>query len=761
MGPLFLLSSTLFFCWTMVGADTSFTIRAVTLTIEPGNRLLRDANATLRCRAVVSTLGSQELSHAYTFYKDNTVVYTKNSAGSELAYSLLGVRYFNTGKYKCRVDIEGQGKTSDPSKLTVSGVSVPFLQLSTATLSEGEDLTAKCTAPGESGSIFFYFYADGKELLEQRGKSNHAETKLSFGSGGVRRVHCEYTVVLSPGFIKSNESNHVSVTVRELSFKPVLEIRPVQEIFEGDQLSVYCRIEGYHRDPDSIKLILSHGTRLLKTGRNQINSSIDVFPEDSGEFECRLEIGNVVKTATETLSVIELFSVPRLSVSPAEVFQGDKMLLTCSSDVLVARKLSPEDISYTMDTESQLAPGPQAGRFSGSALPYRRNYTCTAVARGIAKRSKALLVVPRVSVVQPRISVVGGVILGRPFQIQCLSEQGSLPITYTLYKEYEPMNNATVSRPYQEALFTATIHQPSDISRYMCEATNNPQKDGELSKRLNTTVIAPLSAATLTVLPAPGEIFEGNTVYLICGVTGTPPVTFKWYRTDRSQPLFTGTTNKDSMDHQVHGVGHDDSDTYYCEALNHARNLVSSQLVLIEVRMALWKKGVIAASCLLVLCVVVLLCVLRLKSRRGKKEVTTELSVKPSSSKSDDSLTVSLTHDTEAYTAATVTVDRTTSSMWSVRPATAASDEEASVGSREPDVEYTEVVHPLPADPAKVVLKKGTDTVYTELQNSPLSVAAAAADHEYGSLQYADLKNTDPLVSRDDNHHHCLPVPVD
>ena len=37
------------------------------------------------------------------------------------------------------------------------------------------------------------------------------------------------------------------------------------------------------------------------------------------------------------------------------------------------------------------------------------------------------------------------------------------------------------------------------------------------------------------------------------------------------------------------------------------------------VRMALWKKGVMAASCLLVLCVAVLLCVLRLKSRRGRQ----------------------------------------------------------------------------------------------------------------------------------------------
>lgn len=31
----------------------------------------------------------------------------------------------------------------------------------------------------------------------------------------------------------------------------------------------------------------------------------------------------------------------------------------------------------------------------------------------------------------------------------------------------------------------------------------------------------------------------------------------------------------------------------------------------------------------------------------------------------------------------------------------AASDEESSMGSNEPDVEYTEVVHPRPVDPAR------------------------------------------------------------
>ena len=99
---------------------------------------------------------------------------------------------------------------------------------------------------------------------------------------------------------------------------------------------------------------------------------------------------------------------------------------------------------------------------------------------------------------------------------------------------------------------------------------------------LPLSIPVPLSDATLTVVPGPGDIFEGNTVYLICGVTGTPPVTFKWYRQGRGQLLFAGTTNEGTMDHQILDVNRDHSDKYYCEALNHARNLVRSQTVLME-----------------------------------------------------------------------------------------------------------------------------------------------------------------------------------
>lgn len=86
-------------------------------------------------------------------------------------------------------------------------------------------------------------------------------------------------------------------------------------------------------------------------------------------------------------------------------------------------------------------------------------------------------------------------------------------------------------------------------------------------------------------------------------------------------------------------------------------------------------------------------------------------------------------------------------SVWTERPSSSDSSDGSSIHSHSPDpeVEYTEVVHPQPVDPARVPLKKGTDTVYSELQTAPLD----PSEHvDNGAVEYAEL-------------NHDLPEPVD
>lgn len=92
----------------------------------------------------------------------------------------------------------------------------------------------------------------------------------------------------------------------------------------------------------------------------------------------------------------------------------------------------------------------------------------------------------------------------------------------------------------------------------------------------------PLSNPILTVLPDIAEISEGDHLHLICGVSGTPPVTFKWYRSDKEYPVHVITCNLNNTDYQIPVLSGEDSGRYRCEAVNYANNIVYSDFVDIQ-----------------------------------------------------------------------------------------------------------------------------------------------------------------------------------
>lgn len=103
----------------------------------------------------------------------------------------------------------------------------------------------------------------------------------------------------------------------------------------------------------------------------------------------------------------------------------------------------------------------------------------------------------------------------------------------------------------------------------------------------------PLTQPILAVVPKVSELYEGNDLYLICRVEGTPPVTFKWYRDGEEKPLNTTTSNTVFADYGIPSLSKEHSGKYYCEAVNHANKPVKSDLVYIE---GVWKCYLFKAS---------------------------------------------------------------------------------------------------------------------------------------------------------------------
>lgn len=107
-----------------------------------------------------------------------------------------------------------------------------MLRVDLDAVTEGEEITAWCSAPGETGSIIFYFYNNSTEVVEKRDISNEAEVKVLLRGVGLHRIHCAYTVMLdAPRSLDSEVSNSLTVSVRGSSASAtvlVTRLRPAQ-----------------------------------------------------------------------------------------------------------------------------------------------------------------------------------------------------------------------------------------------------------------------------------------------------------------------------------------------------------------------------------------------------------------------------------------------------------------------------------------------------------------------------------------------------
>lgn len=82
-----------------------------------------------------------------------------------------------------------------------------------------------------------------------------------------------------------------------------MEINPSSNIYEGDRLNVVCTIENLTLSSKNTNLYLSQGTHLLSSGDVSVNHSVIALANQPGEFECRLELGSIVKVVNKTVSV--------------------------------------------------------------------------------------------------------------------------------------------------------------------------------------------------------------------------------------------------------------------------------------------------------------------------------------------------------------------------------------------------------------------------------------------------------------------------
>ncbi|XP_019397929.1 PREDICTED: allergin-1 isoform X4 [Crocodylus porosus] len=135
----------------------------------------------------------------------------------------------------------------------------------------------------------------------------------------------------------------------------------------------------------------------------------------------------------------------------------------------------------------------------------------------------------------PEVKLLKGsseVMIGQNVTITCLSGSGSLPVSYTLFRDNQKLFTETKSER-KPATFILTIKSASDIGKYTCKATNEIRKEAKYSKSFIFTLI---EAVSQPVLSSPtSRVKTGQNVTLFClSENGSHPITYRFFRGNKS-----------------------------------------------------------------------------------------------------------------------------------------------------------------------------------------------------------------------------------
>ncbi|XP_029294159.1 platelet endothelial cell adhesion molecule isoform X2 [Cottoperca gobio] len=744
---LLLLLTCLLHFWQYARGQSSYTIDTVGLMILPNSTVLSGTPVILRCEVKVSHDNIPHLTHTFQLTRDDVLIDSSTTGKDLIDYELNPARAADSGSYECRVTVKDKSKASYSQKLNVTGLQTPILYLNKTTPYESEEFIATCSAPEEKGSLNFRFFqrfrnGDSLKIKQPAPTGNSSETTLVLRSIGDSHLYCDYEVNLVSGARRSKSSKEIQVVVKGLHISPIMNVLPATEVYEGVIIEVVCKVVN---PPKNIEVFLTRDRRILKQAPVSLSYLFTAQEGDSGELVCKAESGNVQKETYKTITVKELFSKPRLTVNPMDIFEGDRFKLTCSVSIYVPESISNDSIKFSIYKDNVKLPC--ADTYITKAHPSKNgNYTCKAQAASVThsfvKESQKVVVKAKVPVSKPMLSVVGGtLVLGKRFQLLCHSDNGTLPIVYTLHTPERRNEVIVVSKPGERAIFNSSaIYKTSDLNGFLCHVKNSQNRapmTGLGQQLLRSIIIEPVSKPVLTMLPGAGGISEGQDVTLVCSVQrGTLPISFTWYHTDTEAALAFQTANELEGSYSIRNVRGEHRGGYYCVSTNLVNETKQSHTVMIGVKMAGWKKGLIAVIIFFVLLILALILIVAFKRRLllFKRKRTGELSVKSASTKAE----------------------RLSLTQAEVNEAANESEDQSSVTAPEkpPEPQYTEV-QTRQADPTREPVKKGTDTVYSEVRNSKQGAPEQA---DGGSVEYAQLNHDTDHHSDRGNHgdHHSV-----
>uniref|UniRef100_A0A8C5TFP3 Ig-like domain-containing protein n=1 Tax=Malurus cyaneus samueli TaxID=2593467 RepID=A0A8C5TFP3_9PASS len=549
-------------------------ISIVEIRVQPSVKVKNGDPMAIICHADISKNTDFQLKHNFTIFKDGKLVFMTVSDKEDARYEIPVAKSSHTGNYECRVRADVKLRMTKP-----------ILTADKKEVLEGEVVKLRCELPEEVPPLDFVFRkiktnSAPKEKLVRERNQNFSEMDYYVEEGdNILQFDCFGKRQIKIGSYIYMCIYHLYVYLCSLAepfIKPTLITRPSNNITEGDQIKFECStVVAQMRD---IEIILQKNRTILNSVRDKkfLKYSTVATQEDSGEYLCKVEQGAVSKTTKMNVFVSELFPRPTLFASMTKVDENKEILLDCringlhTANFSIVRKNSSGDILLRRSRVLEMRVNVND---TGS-------YTCKAEVKGIVKESHLVCC----ALEKPRAH-------WKPLQLICHSVMGTPPITFRFYKGDKIKKNVT-NDTY--ATFLDENTGLNDSGEYKCDARNNHSSGVKTSNVLNITVIG--KDASLGSIPY-GEVEVGSETAFLCSVKeGSLPIHFKFFKkTDRDVLLHEAREYSDRTIWHKKTMKRKDTGTYYCMASNRASGEVRSRPITINVILAAWQKGVIAA----------------------------------------------------------------------------------------------------------------------------------------------------------------------
>ncbi|XP_041095324.1 Fc receptor-like protein 5 isoform X7 [Polyodon spathula] len=459
------------------GDDTE--LPQATLTLEPPlPEIFTGEAVTLRCGVQGGSAGWK-----YLWFKDSEDTPVLQTAGCSItdhSYTITAAAVSDQGQYWCRghrADEPLSSQLSDKVILNITERPQAVLTQEPAwtQLYESESVTLRCQVPGHYSGWTFTWYKDGinQDSYNRIDGDRYTISSITqYHSGkytckGERRDNISY----------SKTSDALTLTVSADKPKSALTREPAREIFEGDTVTLSCRVEGgsdgwrylWYKDSQSSTPVYQTDSS-SGTGAGYTISAAAV--SHSGEYWCRAERGskpfysqysNAVR-----IQVSQLFSTPTLTVKPgASVWEGEDVSLQCGAQIY--KQGTQLQYRYSKDNEDLRGAGSQYS-IPAAGLRDTGRYQCEveAAGTGVKKRSDsvALTVKELFSRVTLSASPRATVKEGEALNLTCEATMNKPPRTqihYTILRDGEPVINST-----GPALYSIASTEMSHAGSYTC-----------------------------------------------------------------------------------------------------------------------------------------------------------------------------------------------------------------------------------------------------------------------------------------------------